>query len=57
MGRGYKGEVGLIKNDVSGDHDTISGKVKAAIPFVVLGIADENPPGGTRNKIMWGYHG
>jgi hypothetical protein len=57
MGRGCEGEVGLLKNDVSGDHDMIGGKVNAAIPFVVQGIADKNTPGGTRSKLMQGCHG
>jgi hypothetical protein len=57
MGRGYEGESSLIKNDVSGDHDTIGGKVKAAIPFVVWGIADENTLGVTGSKLMWGCRG
>jgi hypothetical protein len=55
MGRGCKGESCLIKDDISGGHDTISGKSKAAIPFVVRGIADEDTPIGMRIKPMWGY--
>jgi hypothetical protein len=45
------------KNDVSGDHDMVSGKIKAAILFVVRAIANKDTPGGTRSKIMRGYHG
>jgi hypothetical protein len=45
------------KNDVSGDHDVVSGKIKAAILFVVRAIANKDTPGGTRSKIMRGYHG
>jgi hypothetical protein len=40
-----------------GDHDTISGKINATIPFVVQGIDGEDTPGGTRSKLMRGYHG
>jgi hypothetical protein len=57
MGRGCEGEACLIKNDVSGDHDTIGGKVKAAVPFAVWGIADEDTPGGMERKLMWGCRG
>jgi hypothetical protein len=57
MGRGYEGEAGLIKHDMSGDHDVISGKIEAVIPFVVRGIADENTSGGTRSKLMLSYRG
>jgi hypothetical protein len=57
MGRGYEGEAGLIKHDMSGDHDVISGKIEAVIPFVVRGIADENTSGGTRSKLMRSYCG
>jgi hypothetical protein len=42
------------KNDVSGDHNVISAKIKVAIPFVVRGIADEDTLGGTRSKLMRG---
>jgi hypothetical protein len=47
----------LIKHDVSGDHDTVSGEIKVVIPFVLQGIANEDTPGGTRSKLMHGYHG
>jgi hypothetical protein len=57
MGRGYEGEVGLMKHDVSRDHNAISGKIKVAIPFVVQGIADENTSGGMRSKLIQGCHG
>jgi hypothetical protein len=40
---------------VSGDLDAISGKIKAAIPFVVRGIADEDIPTRMRNKLMRAY--
>jgi hypothetical protein len=55
MGWGCKGEPSLIKNDVSGDLDAISGKIKAPIPFVVRGIADEDTPARMRNKLMRAY--
>jgi hypothetical protein len=42
---------------VSGYHDAVSGRIKAVIPFVVRGIADEETPSGTRSKLMRGYHG
>jgi hypothetical protein len=42
---------------MSGDHDAVSGKIKVVVPFVVRGIADEDTPGGTRSKLMWGYRG
>jgi hypothetical protein len=53
-GRGYEGKAGLIKHDVSGDHNTISGKMNVAIPSMIRGIADENTPGWMRRKLMWG---
>jgi hypothetical protein len=56
MRRDYEGEACLIKNDMSGDHDVIGRKVKAAIPFVIQGIANENTPGGMRSKLMRGCH-
>jgi hypothetical protein len=48
--------VGLIKNNMLGDHDAVSGKIKSEIPFVVLGIADEDTTSGTKSKLMWGCH-
>jgi hypothetical protein len=57
MVRGCEGEACLIKNDVSGDHNVVGGKIKAAIPFEVQGITDEDPPDGTKSKLMRGCHG
>jgi hypothetical protein len=36
---------------VSGDHNVVSEKIKAVIPFVVWGLADEDAPGGTRSSL------
>jgi hypothetical protein len=55
MGRSYEGEADLIKNNMSGDHDAISRKIKATIPFVLLVIADEDTSGRMRSKLMQGY--
>jgi hypothetical protein len=38
------------------DHDVVSGKIRAAIPFVVRGITDEDTPGGMKSKLMQGCH-
>jgi hypothetical protein len=38
------------------DHDVVSGKIRATIPFVVRGITDEDTPGGTKSKLMQGCH-
>jgi hypothetical protein len=42
---------------MSQDHDVISGTIKATIPSMVPGIADEGTLGGTRSKLMEGCHG
>jgi hypothetical protein len=36
---------------VSGDHDVVGGKIKAVMPFVIRGIADEGTSGGM--QIGW----
>jgi hypothetical protein len=41
---------------MSGDHDAMDGMIKATMPFVVWGVADENTLGGTRRKLMRGCH-
>jgi hypothetical protein len=38
VGRGREREVRLGKNDVTRDQETISGKVKALVPFVIRGV-------------------
>jgi hypothetical protein len=34
----------------------VNGKIKAAIPFVVRGISDEDTLGGMKSKLMLGCH-
>jgi hypothetical protein len=52
MGRGGKGKNRLIKNHVPGDHEAISGEVKAVIAFMVVGIAEEDTECGARSKLV-----
>jgi hypothetical protein len=40
---------------VSGDRVTVGGKIKAAISFVIQGIADEEISCGIGSKLMWRY--
>jgi hypothetical protein len=42
---GCEGKADIIKHDMSGDHNTISRKIKATIHFVVQGIVDEKYTG------------
>jgi hypothetical protein len=42
---------------MSRNHDEVSGKIKAVLPFTIQGIADGDTPGGIRSKLMQGYRG
>jgi hypothetical protein len=57
VGEAAKGKQPSSKNNVSGDHSAVSGKIKAVIPFVIQGIVDEDTSGGTRSKLMQGCCG
>lgn len=42
----------LIKDDVSGDENSISGEIQAPISFVIGGIAEEHTKGGARRELV-----
>jgi hypothetical protein len=50
MGWGGEGKNHLIKNHMSGDHEAISGEVKATIAFMMVKIAEEDTECGARSK-------
>jgi hypothetical protein len=41
---------------MSRDHHTVSGKIKATIPFVVQRIVDPDISSGMRSKLIRGCH-
>jgi hypothetical protein len=57
MGRSREGEICLIKNNVSGDHDIIGGEIKTPVTFVVNGVFGENTSGGLRCQFVSGFGG
>lgn len=51
-GRGRERDVHLSENDVTKDQEMISDKVKAAVPFVIKGVTEEDITDGARSKLM-----
>jgi hypothetical protein len=47
MGRGREGEISIIKNNMLGDDDVVSGEIKTPVTFVVSGVSEENTFGGS----------
>jgi hypothetical protein len=48
MGRGNKGEVCLIKNNMSGDDDIIGGEIEIPVAFVIGRVSKEGSSGGLK---------
>jgi hypothetical protein len=47
MGCGREGEICVIKNNVLGDNDVVSGEIKTPVTFVVSGVSEENTFSGS----------
>jgi hypothetical protein len=45
-GRGGKGEIRLVKNDVTRDEDSVGGEVETPIPLMVGGVSEEDIASG-----------
>jgi hypothetical protein len=45
-GRGGKGEIRLVENDVTRDEDSVGGEVETPIPLMVGGVSDEDTASG-----------
>jgi hypothetical protein len=50
--RGSEGEVVLIKNHMLIDDQAVCGEIKAAVAFVIRGVAKEDAPGRARSELM-----
>jgi hypothetical protein len=45
-GRGGKGEIRLVENDVMRDEDSLGGEVETSIPLMVRGVSEEDTASG-----------
>jgi hypothetical protein len=45
-GRGGKGEIRLVEDDVTGDEDSVGREVKTPVPLMVWGVPEENTASG-----------
>jgi hypothetical protein len=52
MERGSERKAGLMKNHVSRDNQAVCGEIKAAIAFVIRGVAKKDTPGGFGAELM-----
>jgi hypothetical protein len=52
LGKTARGEVVLIKNHVSRDDQAVCGEIKAAVAFVIRGVAKEDTPGRARSELL-----
>ena len=47
----------FIKDDMLGGDDSICGQIKAAVSFMMSGIAKEDAQGGVRSEFVWSSSG
>ena len=47
----------FIKDDMLGGDDSICGQIKAAVSFMMSGIAKEDAQGGARGEFLWSCGG
>ena len=52
-----KGKDSFIEDDMPRDDDSVGGEIKAAVSFVMSGIAKEDAQGGARGEFMWSCGG
>lgn len=51
-GKLSKGQGGFIKNNMSGDDESVGGEVETAIPLVIGGISKEDAKSGARRELV-----